>query len=203
MEFIYWTVIGFFSGSIPFSLILGRLAGQADIRQYGDHNPGAANVVRAAGWGWGLAAVLLDGFKAAIPVGIAWFVVGIHGWLLVPVALAPILGHAFSPWLRFRGGKAVASSFGTWAGLTIGVVPTLLGLLLGLSFYLIKNSGWAVMFTFLVIGSFIWFYYGPLYPEFRWVWLGNLALLAFKHRHELVQPPQIRPAIFRLIGKGR
>lgn len=202
MELFVWTLIGFLSGSIPYSLILGRFAKKTDIRRYGDHNPGAANVIRAAGWGWGITAVLLDGFKAAIPVGIAWFVVGIHGWQIVPVALAPVLGHAFSPWLRFKGGKAVASSFGTWAGLTIFVVPTLLGFLLGLAFYVFKVSGWAVMITMLAIGGFIWFYYGPAFPEYRWVWLGNLALLAYTHRGDLKQSPGIRPEILRLFGRG-
>jgi glycerol-3-phosphate acyltransferase PlsY len=126
MDIVLWTLIAFLSGSIPFSVLVGRLAANVDIRKYGDHNPGATNVLRATGWGWGALAGLLDYLKGAVPVGIPWFLLGIHGWGIVPIALAPLLGHAYSPWLRFRGGKAVATTFGVWTGLTLGAGPVIL-----------------------------------------------------------------------------
>jgi glycerol-3-phosphate acyltransferase PlsY len=194
------TLAGFVLGSIPFSVLLGRLAVKADIRQVGDHNPGATNVLRAAGWRWGLLAMLLDAFKGALPVGIAWFLLAIHGWQIIPVFLAPLIGHAYSPWLRFRGGKAVATTFGAWAGLTLGVGPTLLGLLLGLMYIVCKSSGWAITLAMLCLGVFIGLYYAPTYPEFMWAWAGNMVILLLRHYQELLLFPRLRT--FRRVSGG-
>lgn len=192
MDIATWTLVGFLLGSIPFSVIVGRLVADVDIRQYGDHNPGATNVLRATGWGWFALAGLLDYLKGAIPVGIPWFFLDIHGWGIVPIALAPLLGHAFSPWLRFRGGKAVAATFGVWTGLTVGAGPIMLGLLLGLAFAVVVVSGWAVVLAMLGFGGFILQQYSAYYPEFMVIWLGNLALLAWKYREDLGHMPGIR-----------
>jgi glycerol-3-phosphate acyltransferase PlsY len=201
MDVIFWTLVGFLSGSIPFSLLLGRAAGRGDIRRYGDHNPGAANVLRAAGWRWGALAMFLDYLKGAIPVGLAWFTFGVEGWAIVPVALAPTLGHAYSPFLRGRGGKAVATTFGIWTGLTVGAGPTLLGLLLGVMFAIFTISGWAVLLAMLSFGMFVASYYAPAHPEFVGVWLGNLLLLVVKHWSELTRLPGIRPGVLRLLRR--
>jgi len=201
MDTILWTLIAFLSGSIPFSVIVGRLSANVDIRKYGDHNPGATNVLRATGWGWFAVAGLLDYLKAAIPVSIPWFWLGIGGWRIIPIALAPLLGHAYSPWLRFRGGKAVATTFGVWTGLTLGAGPIMLGLLLPLAFAVVLVSGWAVVFAMLGLGGFVWRQYSANNPALMAVWLGNLVLLVWKYRQELSQPPGIRPWLMRLVGK--
>jgi len=198
MHIAIWTLIGFLLGSIPFSVIVGRLVADVDIRQYGDHNPGATNVLRATGWGWFALAGLLDYLKGAVPVGIPWLFLGIHDWGIVPIALAPLLGHAFSPWLRFRGGKAVAATFGVWTGLTVGAGPIMLGLLLGLAFAVVVVSGWAVVLAMLGFGGFIWQQYSAYYPEFMVIWLSNLALLAWKYRADLGHMPGIRSWLLRL-----
>jgi glycerol-3-phosphate acyltransferase PlsY len=202
MDIILWTLIAFLSGSIPFSVIIGRLAVDVDIRKYGDHNPGATNVLRATGWSWGTMAGLLDYLKGAVPVGIPWFFLGIHNWGIVPIALAPLLGHAYSPWLRFRGGKAVAATFGIWTGLTLGAGPIMLGTLLSLAFAVFVVSGWAVAFAMLGFGGFVWQQYGSHQPELMVIWLGNLILLAWKYRKDLGQPPGIRPWLMQLMGGG-
>jgi glycerol-3-phosphate acyltransferase PlsY len=201
MEVILWSAIGFFSGSIPFSLIVGRVSRRVDIRLYGDHNPGATNVLRAAGWKWAIPAMLLDGLKGAIPVGIAWFYLGLSGWQIVPVALAPVLGHAFSPFLRWRGGKAVATTFGIWSGLTVYLAPTVLGLLLGLAYTFVLVSGWAVILAMLGLGFCLWLVYAQTAPELLWVWLGNLLLLVYTHRAELLQSPGLRPWLANRLHK--
>lgn len=201
MNVITWTLIAFLSGSIPFSVLVGRLAAGVDIRQYGDRNPGAANVLRATNWGWFAVASLLDYLKGATPVGVAWFWLGIGGWEIVPIALAPLLGHAYSPWLRFRGGKAVAATFGVWTGLTVGAGPIMLGLLLPLTFAVVVVSGWAVLLAMLGFGGFLWLQYSVYHPGFVVIWLGNLALLAWKYREDLAHPPGIRPWLWRLIKR--
>jgi glycerol-3-phosphate acyltransferase PlsY len=100
-----WTVIGFLAGSLPFSLWIGQWSLRADIREFGDGNPGAANAWRAGKWRVGLPALLLDFLKGAVPVGLARWQAGISGWALLPIALAPVLGHAVSQFLRFRGAR--------------------------------------------------------------------------------------------------
>jgi glycerol-3-phosphate acyltransferase PlsY len=201
VEIILWTLMAFLCGSIPFSVIVGRLATGQDIRTYGDHNPGAANVLRAANWGWFALASLLDYLKAAVPVGIPWLWLGVAGWGIVPIALVPLLGHAYSPWLRFRGGKAVAATFGLWTGLTVGAAPIMLGLLLPVMFAVWAVSGWAVLLAMLSLGGFVWSQYEVQHPELVAVWLGNLVLLGWTHREELGRAPGIRPWLLHLVRR--
>lgn len=128
MQTLFWVILGFALGSIPFSLLVGKFALHTDIRSLGDGNPGGFNVWKAGGRIWAILAVLLDGFKGAIPVGLAYYVYGVNSWLLIPVALAPLLGHIFSPFLKFRGGKGLSTTFGIWLGLTLWLGPTVFGL---------------------------------------------------------------------------
>lgn len=193
--------LAFLAGALPFSIWVGRLALRKDIRQYGDRNPGATNVIRAGGWRWGGLALLLDCLKGAIPVGLAHFSLGWTGWPLALVAIAPVAGHAFSPFLHFHGGKAVAATFGVWAGLTVWEGPLVLGLLLGLCFTFIATSGWAMILAML--GMLAYFVLIPasfnplglrpdLIPTLLVAWIGNFAILVWKHREELVHLPVLR-----------
>jgi glycerol-3-phosphate acyltransferase PlsY len=178
---ILWFVIAFLSGSLPFSVWLGRLAGK-NIRQYGDGNPGATNVWKAGGAFWGAAAVILDFGKGAVPFLLVNFVVGLEGFSLAAVAIAPILGHAYSPFLRFRGGKALAVTFGIWTGLSLWLVPTILGISFALSIFLLKNDGRAIlagMFSVLILFLLI-SVDGAWYP----VWFGSALILGWKYREK-------------------
>jgi len=165
-----------------FALWLGRFAGR-DVREFGDGNPGAVNAFRAGGWRIGVPALLLDFLKGAVPVAVAKYALGVAGFWLVPVALAPVAGHAFSPWLRFRGGKAVAVTFGVWCGLTLWEGPTVLGVLLGLVALFQENDGWTVMLALLGLLGY-WLVRGAA-PEVYGVWAGNALMLAVKHRSGL------------------
>ena len=182
--------LAFFCGSLPLSVWLGRVALGKDITQYGDGNPGAANVWRAGGGRWGTLAVLLDFLKGAVPVGLANFALGLEGWLLAAVAIAPILGHAFSPFMGFHGGKALAVTFGIWTGLSLFVVPVILGLFFGLYLWLLKPEGWAVMagnISLLIVLLIV-------FPDPVWLttWAGMTLILAWKHRLDLRQKPHLR-----------
>ena len=105
-------IFAFVSGSFPFSAWLGKLLLGVDVRQYGDGNPGAANVIRSGSKSIGLLALILDVSKAAVPVGLSYYNMEIRGIPMYLIAIAPILGHVFSPFLRFHGGKAIAVSWG-------------------------------------------------------------------------------------------
>ena len=112
-------LVSFFSGALPFSVWLTRIFLRQDVRQYGDGNPGAANAFRTGNYLIGLFALLLDISKAAAPVGIAYNNLQIRGLPMFLIAIAPILGHMFSPFLAFIGGKETipksTSSFNTRA----------------------------------------------------------------------------------------
>jgi glycerol-3-phosphate acyltransferase PlsY len=197
---LLWALLGFALGSMPFSLLLGRAFARTDIRRYGDHNPGAANAARAAGWRVGLAALLLDALKGCVPVGLAHFRFGVSGWGLVAVALAPVLGHAFSPFLQFRGGKAVAVTFGIWTGLTLGEGPIMLGLLMVLFMSAQRADAWTVVLT--MIGFLAHLLLRGIDRFTLTIWAGNLAILAWKHRQGLCEPIRPRPWLLRLLGAG-
>lgn len=180
-----WVALAFFSGALPFSVWIGALALGQDIQEVGDGNPGSWNVMRAGGRRWGAVAMVLDFLKGALPVGVAHFGLALQGWPLAAVAIAPVLGHAFSPFLRFHGGKALAVTFGIWAGLSLWLVPTLLGLFFAIWLALGRASGMAVLLglacllpAFLLLDApRIW------YP----IWLANTVILAWTHRHDLLR----------------
>ena len=194
MDALAWTVIGFALGSIPFSVILGRAVLGKDIRQYGDGNPGGTNVARASGSKLlGALAIILDMLKGAVPVALAHYVVGVDGWALVPVMLAPILGHAWSPFLRFRGGKAIAATFGVWTALTVPFGPFVMALTLLLLNKVIAGPGWAVMAALLGLLAFLGVI-GLISPPMLAAWAGTAAILALKHRDDLARAPHARMA---------
>lgn len=191
MTVVLAVVLGFFAGALPFSVWVGRLALGKDIRTVGDGNPGATNVLKAGGVKWGAVALLLDFLKGAVPVALAKFAWGLDGLALVVAALAPVAGHAFSPFLSFKGGKAVATTGGIWCGLTIWEVPTVGGLLLGFWFLFIAQSGWAVILTGLSVMVYLLLTHFD--PTLLAVAVSNLVLFAWKHRAELRRLPSLRP----------
>jgi glycerol-3-phosphate acyltransferase PlsY len=199
MAVFIWTLLAFAFGSLPFSVWLGRLALRADIRQYGDHNPGATNVARAGGWQWGALALFLDVLKGAAPVGAAWFWGGLSGWEMVPVAIAPVLGHAYSPFLGFQGGKALATSLGMWGGLTAGEAPLILVSLLLLWYAIIAVDGWAVMLT--TFSFLVYLLATDRELAILTIWALNTLLLAWKHRADLGLFPRLRPWLSKLGGQ--
>ncbi len=192
METLVWTVGAFFLGAVPFSLLVARHALGQNIRQVGDGNPGATNVVKAGGLKWGVLAFALDYLKGALPPGLAWFFAGITDWRIVPIAIAPVAGHAFSPFLKFKGGKALAATFGVWSGLTLAEVPTMLGLLMTLFFMLLTVDGWAVVLALLPLSVYMLLYKNTILLA---VWAGIFIILTLKHRADLQKPLRLKPWI--------
>ena len=134
-----------------------------------------------------------------MPVSLAKSEFGFAGWGLVLVALSPVLGHAFSPFLNFRGGKAVAATFGIWTGLTVWEGPTVLGVLLGVSFSIQKVDGWSVMLA--MFGLLAYLLVRQAAPFIFIIWSGNVLILAWKHRHDLRQRMELKPAIANLLRR--
>ena len=187
-------------GSIPFSVIVGKVFLSKDIRDYGDRNPGAANVWRAGGGtGLGMLAVLLDLSKGFLPVFLARYLFGVSGPGLVAVALAPIMGHAFSPFLRFKGGKAVATTFGVWGGFTFFEGPLALGVSMGAIHIWQKNNAWTVILGFLGLLGYLLLRHSD--PFTLSIWAGNAAIVGWKHLAELREPLRVRPVITRTLKR--
>src|SRR5260370_15485512 len=108
-------VLGYLLGSIPFGLILTKLAGTQDLRSIGSGNIGATNVLRTGHKGLAAATLLLDMLKGAAAVVIARYYGGPNAAMLA--ALGAFLGHLFPVWLKFKGGKGVAVYIGVLFGL--------------------------------------------------------------------------------------
>lgn len=128
---------GYLSGSLPFGYWAGKLKG-IDIRQHGSGNIGATNVIRVMGKGIGIPVFILDALKGWLPAWLAGVLVAQQGAAMeiisaasVVAGLAAVLGHMFTFWLSFKGGKGVA----TTAGVLLGIAP--LAMLGGLAVWLL------------------------------------------------------------------
>ncbi|CDO38005.1 MULTISPECIES: glycerol-3-phosphate 1-O-acyltransferase PlsY [Novosphingobium] len=131
MQWIFALALGYALGSVPFGLIITRIAGAGDLRSIGSGNIGATNVLRTGRKGLAAATLLLDLLKGLAAVLIAAAVWPEWVWL---AALGAFLGHCFPVWLRFRGGKGVATTAGIAFGLAwpvgLAYALTWIGLLL-------------------------------------------------------------------------
>ena len=183
---LIWTFIAFISGSVPWSLICVRTLSGQDVRRIGDGNPGATNAWISSGWMVGSISMLLDVFKAAVPV---WIFTNQfsdtsypeHFLSVTVVAISPIIGHAFPPFLRFRGGKALAPSWGSWIALTSGMAFPVAVQILGVMHLMQKNH--AITVTTCLIGFIVIF---SIIDSQALIIFGilNLLLVIFKHRSE-------------------
>lgn len=116
MLWIFWLVFAYFLGSLPFGLFVAKICCGIDPRHEGSKNTGATNVARLCGFGFGVAALVLDLAKGFIPVAMA--ACYSHNWLFLSlVAAASILGHVYSIFLDMKGGKAVATTIGAFLAL--------------------------------------------------------------------------------------
>jgi len=187
---IFYTILAFLLGSLPFSIWIGRAATGEDIRNYGDHNPGATNVLRAGSRVGFLLAMALDISKGALVVGLAYQVWGIQDWRIVPITLAPVAGHAFSPFLKGKGGKALATGFGVWIGLTIWSLSLAAIGLLVFWRLIMRPPGWALLLTLACLALVI----AILFPDpiFIIVLALQSLILLYKEWSDLRQRPSLR-----------
>jgi acyl phosphate:glycerol-3-phosphate acyltransferase len=188
-------LVAFAIGSIPFGYIVGKTAFGTDIRREGSGNIGAMNALRTLGKRGAAAVLILDALKGFVPAFIA-VRAGMPG-LAACVAAAAVLGHCFSPWLGWRGGKGVATSFGA-----VFAFSWLAGLL--------TAATWAVgagTTRYSSVGSMLG---AVLAPVFVWyttrstaetIFSGLAALLIlYAHRENIAR---LRAGTERAIGAGR
>ena len=185
-------LLGYLLGSIPFGLLLTRLAGKGDVRSVGSGNIGATNVLRAGGKGLAAATLLLDALKGTVAVLLARELFGPGSEPFA--ATGAMLGHLYPVWLRFKGGKGVA----TLLGVLIALLPAaaLLYVLVWIAAFLVARfsavSGIAAAISAPVSAAVLGARH--LFPML----LGFALLVVWKHRTNIARlragtEPRIRP----------
>ncbi|MDX6750333.1 glycerol-3-phosphate 1-O-acyltransferase PlsY [Geminicoccaceae bacterium 1502E] len=170
---------GYLAGSVPFGLVFTRLAGAGDVRRIGSGNIGATNVLRTGRKGLAAATLLADILKGALPVLAARFLLGEEAAALA--GAGAVLGHCFPVWLRFKGGKGVATA----AGIMLGFAPLVLPFVLALFIAVVWFS------RFVSLGSIVAALAAPLaawllgYPLGVWLFAVVALVIIVQHRENL------------------
>lgn len=178
-------LLAYLLGSVPTSYLIMRLVKGVDLRQTGSGNLGATNLFRSLGWKFAVPAALFDMAKGAIPVAVLgpWAGLGLAG--RTALGLAAVVGHVFSVFMHFRGGKGVA----TGGGVVLGLVPGAFLVALALWALLVRLTGYVSVASIVAALSL---------PPATWLlatdrrelvpWFGALALLVvFLHRGNVVR----------------
>jgi glycerol-3-phosphate acyltransferase PlsY len=182
-SYLWIPVFGYLLGSIPFGLILGKILGKADVRAAGSGNIGATNVARVAGTFAGVLTLALDAAKGAAAVLLAArFTNDSAGWM-VTAGLAALVGHCFPVWLRFHGGKGVATA----AGLFLALCPWALASSLSLFIIVVIVSRYVSLGSIAAAASmplFVYLLWAPQHAPPPVVDFGAFAaaiLVIYKH----------------------
>ncbi|MDI7864391.1 glycerol-3-phosphate 1-O-acyltransferase PlsY [Rhizobiaceae bacterium n13] len=145
--------LGYLLGSIPFGLLLTRMAGLGDVRKIGSGNIGATNVLRTGNKKLAAATLLLDAFKGTAAVWIAHYLFGQDAGLIA--GFFAFLGHLFPVWLGFKGGKGVATYIGILLGIAPAMVLVFAFIWLAIA-YLSRYSSLSALVATLVIPVVLW-----------------------------------------------
>ena len=180
MSAALWILASYLVGATPTSYIAGRLGRGVDLREHGSKNLGATNVFRLLGWGYAIPVAVIDVAKGAVPV--ALFGRWAHGpaWLPVTLGGAAVVGHMFSPYVRFKGGKGVATAAGVFlalAPLAFAIALPVWGVSLWLTGYVSVSSIVAAL-TFPVWVRLTTRAAGPTF----WASVGLALLIVVAHR---------------------
>jgi glycerol-3-phosphate acyltransferase PlsY len=187
-------VSAYLIGSVPFALLLARRWGGGDLRLVGSGNLGAANVVRASGVRAGLVVALLDVAKGAASVALAERFGGTGAPALAGVAA--IVGHVYPVWLRFRGGKGVATACGAFSMLTpAAMVPAFT--IFVLTVWLTRYISLASVLASMALPAVAWATGSP--APVVGAAIAACALIAFRHRSNLLR---LRAGTERRISRG-
>lgn len=148
---------GYFSGSIPFGLVLVNFLIKIDIRKFGSGNIGTTNVFRIGNKLVAIGTLFLDILKGFFPVWISLKIFYVETWATSIVALAPILGHIFPVWIRFKGGKGIATLFGVLIALS-SITALILILLWSFFVLLIRISSLSSLITVIFLPLILCFF---------------------------------------------
>ena len=202
---IYYTsllsIAAFCLGACPFSVFIGKFLLHKDIRHYGDGNPGAFNVFRAGGRKAGILALVVEIGKGVPFVFLSHSVYDLAGVPVAVIGISAILGHAFSPFLKFKGGKALAVTGGVILALPLYNVFLAFMLLLFLAFLFIEVDSWIIMFG--TGGTLIYVITTTGYSWETFFMASVFVILAIKHFDDLCTFPTFRIKVLNLIHVRR
>jgi glycerol-3-phosphate acyltransferase PlsY len=150
MRPILGLLLAYLLGSIPTSYLAGKLIARIDLREHGSRNLGATNVFRVLGWKYAIPVLLLDAGKGTVAAVIIGPWAGPQPWMPLLIGTAAITGHIFTVFLKFRGGKGVATA----AGVLLGVAPVAIGICVGLWIIVVLLSGYVSLGSLIAAVAF-------------------------------------------------
>lgn len=148
--------VAYILGSIPFGLIFVKLSGRGDVRNVGSGNIGATNVLRTGSKPLAIVTLLADALKGALPVLLATYL-GMDGFEVACIGFTAVVGHVFPIWLRFKGGKGVATALGVYFALSplLGALIVVIWLLAARIFRISSLSALIAMFMAPILTAVI------------------------------------------------
>ena len=183
MTIALWLAAAYLLGATPTAYLAGRLARGIDLREHGSRNLGATNVYRVLGWRWAIPVALVDIAKGAVPVALFARWAGMDPWGAVALGIAAVLGHVFSPYMGFRGGKGVATALGMF----LALAPLAVAIALPVWGGILWLTGYVSLSSVIAAASFpVWVRLSQpaALPAF-WASVGLAALIVFSHRANL------------------
>lgn len=178
---VVWLLASYFTGAIPTSYLAGRLFRGIDLREHGSKNLGATNVYRTLGWRYAVPVGLFDIAKGAVPVLVFAPQVSESQLFALGCGIAAIVGHVFSVFVRFRGGKGVATA----AGVMLGLTPLALGAAAVAWLVVLMLSGYVSLASIAAAAVFpvaVYFLERPDRPEILWLDALVAAAIIWLHR---------------------
>ena len=181
MSAALWLVASYFAGAIPTSYLAGRLFRGIDLREHGSKNLGATNVYRTLGWKYAIPVGLVDIAKGVVPVLVFAPRTSDSQLFALACGVAAIAGHVFSVFVRFRGGKGVATA----AGVMLGLAPLALGVALVIWIVVLKLSGYVSLASIAAAAGFplaVYLLDRPDQPGILWLVALVAAAIIWLHR---------------------
>ena len=179
---VLWIALAYVLGSVPWGLVIAKTFCRLDPRESGSRNTGATNVARLCGFGWGVATLACDVCKGALPVWLA-FRINPSPLFVSVVGLACVLGHVFSCFMKFKGGKAVATSIGVFMPLAFWQLLAASALCC----LIIWRSGFVSLGSLSLVATLV----VALAVTGQWVWLPLslcvLAVVVWKHKENIAR----------------
>jgi len=176
-----WLVASYLLGAIPTSYLAGRLVRGIDLREHGSRNLGATNLYRVLGWRFAIPVGLLDAAKGLIPVLVFAPRVSDSEVFALVCGLTAVVGHVFSIFVGFQGGKGVATA----AGVMLGLTPVALGVAAAVWAALVFLTGYVSVGSLAAAAVFpvaVWLLEPPTRPAILWLDIAVAAAIIWLHR---------------------
>jgi len=176
-------LLAYLIGATPTSYVAGKLGRRIDLREHGSKNLGATNVYRVLGWAYAIPVALIDVAKGAIPVVILGPWANGPAWFTVALGLSAVVGHIFSPYVRFKGGKGVATA----AGMFLALTPLAVAISIPIWIVALWLSGYVSVASLTVAALFpVWVRLTvPDQPYTFWAAVVLAMIIFYSHRHNI------------------